>query len=123
MSPCSASSAPANGSATASYRRTMDEDVPLLAALGLAVLQCVLGAAVSLTTRRAADGRLGRNALVGIRTRATMGSDAAWRDGHAAAVPLADLAGLAFLLGGVLVGTALLLVGTRRAGRAAAAAD
>ena len=119
----------------------MDEDVPLLAAFGLAVLQLVAGAAVSLVTRRAADGRLRRNPLAGIRTGATLRSDAAWQSGHVAAVPWADAAGVAFaaggllglalrtsafpvaLLGGVLVGTALLLTGTVRAGRAAAAAD
>jgi hypothetical protein len=119
----------------------MDEDVPLLAALALALLQCVVGATVSLSTRRAADGRLARNPLVGIRTASTMRSDAAWRAGHAAAVPLADLGGTAFalggllalvlrttafpaaLLGGVLVGTVLLLAAARRAVRAAAAAD
>jgi hypothetical protein len=119
----------------------MDEDVPLLAALGLALLQCVVGVTVSVSTRRAADGRLGRNPLVGIRTASTMRSDAAWRVGHGAAVPLADLGGLAFalsgllalvlrrtafpaaLLGGTLVGTVLLLLAARRAVRAAAAAD
>ena len=114
--------------------------MPLLAALGMAVLQCVLGAAASLVTRRAADGRLGRNAFAGIRTGSTLRSEAAWRAGHAAAVPLSDVAGAAFalggllalalrtrafvpaLLGGVCVGTVLLLLATRRAVRAAAAA-
>jgi hypothetical protein len=40
---------------------------------------------VAAIDRRAADGRLGRNAVAGIRTRATLRSDAAWRAGHAAA--------------------------------------
>lgn len=38
-------------------------------------------------TERAADGRLALNALAGIRTTATLSSEAAWLAGHAAALP------------------------------------
>lgn len=119
----------------------MDEEVPLLAAVALAALQFGCGALVAVVTRRAADGRLGRNHVAGIRTAATLRSDAAWREGHAAAVGLSDRAGVAFaaggllslvfraapvaaaaLIGGVVVGTSLLLLGAQKAGRAAAAA-
>jgi uncharacterized membrane protein len=118
----------------------MDESVPLLPALGVAALQCAGGALVALVTRRAADGRLRRNQVAGIRTAATLRSDAAWRAGHAAAVPLSDLGGVALglsglvalwarrapvfagvLLSGTLVAIVLLLLGARRAVRAASA--
>ncbi len=39
----------------------------------------------------AARGRLARNFFLGIRTRTVTSSDAAWRAGHAAAVPVAWL--------------------------------
>nr|WP_272919203.1 SdpI family protein [Streptomyces sp. SID8352] len=35
-----------------------------------------------------ANGNIGRNSAVGIRTRATMSSDSAWEAGHASAGPL-----------------------------------
>lgn len=119
----------------------MDDQVPLLVAAGLALLLCAAGVSAAVLTRRAADGRLGRSHLAGIRTRSTLRSDAAWRAGHAAAVPLSDLPGGAFVTSGLLslgfrsavahtsvllvgagVGTALLLLAARRAGQAAAAA-
>lgn len=40
------------------------------------------------TTRMAAQGKLDRNGAVGIRTRHTQASDAAWQEGHTAALPL-----------------------------------
>lgn len=120
----------------------MDQQVPLAAAVGLGALQCACGILVALVTRRAADGRLRRNQLAGIRTATTLRSDGAWRKGHAAAVPLTDLAAVVFalsglvalvarsapvfaavLLGGVILATALLLLGARRAVRAASAAQ
>ncbi|CAM5251071.1 hypothetical protein GCM10010329_07730 [Streptomyces spiroverticillatus] len=48
----------------------------------------VLGAAVQYVKRLVGEDGFGRNAAIGIRTRATMASDEAWRRGHAAAVPL-----------------------------------
>ena len=120
----------------------MDEEVPLLAAVGLALLLGAGGVLVAIVSRRAADARLGRNAYAGVRTTSTMRSDAAWRAGHAAAVPLSDSAAVVFvisglaallmrqsdafplvLIGGSVVGTALLLVAARKAVLAAAAAD
>lgn len=120
----------------------MDEEVPLLAALGLGALQCMCGVAVVLVTRRAAAGRLGRNAVAGIRIASTLRSDAAWRQGHAAAVRLSDVGGAVFVLSGLLAvvsrsapvfasvlltgvvfGSALLLAGAWRAARAAEEAE
>lgn len=47
-----------------------------------------IGGAVLVTwsTWRAASGKLGRNDLVGVRTRVTMSSDEAWQTGHRAAL-------------------------------------
>jgi hypothetical protein len=120
----------------------VEEQVPLTAALLVGLLCVATGAAVSGVARRAADGRLGRNAVAGIRTRATMRSDTAWRAGHAAARGLSDASAAVFALTGagalvvrdarwfagvVLVGMTLgavvLLVGARRAGLAAGRAD
>lgn len=64
---------------------TEDALVGLVGMLGGTVL---LPAVTLPLTRRAADGRLGLNDLAGIRTRATKSSDAAWRVGHAAALPV-----------------------------------
>jgi hypothetical protein len=47
-----------------------------------------IGAAILVTwlTRKAANGSLPRNNLAGVRTRITMSSDAAWQEGHRAAL-------------------------------------
>ena len=116
--------------------------MPLTAALLVGLLCVVSGIAVAVIDRRAADGRLGRNALAGIRIRSTLRSDAAWRAGHAAARRASDAAGAVFVVTGlaatvvrpapwfagvVLAGTlgavAVLLVGVRQAVVAADRAD
>ncbi len=116
----------------------MEEPVPIAARVCVAVVLLASGVVVALVTRRAADGRLVRNGAAGIRTRATMASDEAWRAGHAAAQSLSDVAGVAFgmtglaalgvpssgrftavALLGTAVATAFLLSGVRRAQRAA----
>ncbi|GAA3492811.1 SdpI family protein [Streptomyces cremeus] len=50
----------------------------------------VLGACVQFVRRHAGGGAggLGRNSMIGIRTRATLASDEGWERGHAAAGPL-----------------------------------
>jgi hypothetical protein len=120
----------------------MDEQVPVAVALLLGLLMVVCGAAVSLVNRRAADGRLGRNAVAGIRIGATLRSDAAWRAGHSAAQGPTDVAAAVLVVTGLLavvvrgapwfagvvlvgahVGLAPLLVGVRRAVMAAGRAD
>lgn len=53
--------------------------------LGLTAV--ALGPLVHALTTAAAEGRIARNQLVGIRTRRTLSSDAAWTRGHAAAAP------------------------------------
>lgn len=64
------------------------ETVSWTAALGLTVAvglcMVVAGIAVIVISKRAADGRLGKNRLAGIRTRATLSSDEAWEAAHQA---------------------------------------
>jgi hypothetical protein len=57
------------------------------AALLPAVSLLVLSALTHALAMTAADGRLDRNSLVGIRTKATRASDVAWTAGHRAAAP------------------------------------
>ena len=57
----------------------------LAAAAGVLPAFLVVGLTTSLTTRAAARGHLVRGGLIGIRTRATRRSDAAWEAGHRAA--------------------------------------
>ncbi|PDP84531.1 hypothetical protein CQJ94_28100 [Glycomyces fuscus] len=62
----------------------MEEAVGLLALVfGLAVAT----AAVHHVRDSTVGGALERNVLLGLRTRATLSSDRAWREGHLAAVP------------------------------------
>ncbi|OLT54478.1 SdpI family protein [Cellulosimicrobium sp. CUA-896] len=58
--------------------------LPVLLAAGLVLVWCA---------RAAADGRLGRNQVAGIRTAATLASDEAWRAAHRRARPLSEGAG------------------------------
>ena len=114
----------------------------MAASLLVGLLVVATGVAVALVNRRAADGRLRRNAVAGIRVRATLRSDAAWQSGHAAARGTSDAAAAVFVLTGlaatvlrsapwfagvVLVGTCaglvVLLVGVRQAVRAADLTD
>ncbi|MFD6949635.1 MULTISPECIES: SdpI family protein [unclassified Nocardiopsis] len=123
----------------------MEEAIGLVAA----VLGLVVAAGAAHYVRSATrDGALERNAFLGLRTRATLSSDRAWREGHLAAGPwlvaavrggylaaaaaaaaaLAAMAADAFLLlawAAVAVGyavlLALLVIGTVRADAAAKA--
>lgn len=102
------------------------------------VLVCVV---VIWVARAGAAGKLGRNESVGIRTRYTRVSDAAWQAGHAAALPLVNrTAGVAAVtvisaiavqvawsgswgtlvgLGGISIEVGVLMLATRAANRAA----
>lgn len=64
----------------------------VIAALTFAVLLAMIKA-----------GNLTRNGLVGVRTSATMESDAAWQAGHRAAVPALSLGLMIFIVGTVAV--------------------
>ncbi|UFU02053.1 SdpI family protein [Ruania suaedae] len=103
-------------------------DSAALSATGL--LLVAAGVAIVVVARRAAQGRIGRNQIAGIRTAATLASDEAWLAAHRAGEPLMRLGGWlcaltgavtavlawleldnAWLLGAVLLGgTALVLV-------------
>ncbi|MFF9839276.1 SdpI family protein [Streptomyces sp. NPDC013740] len=58
------------------------------AGFGFAAGLAPLGAVVHYVRNQVANGGIGRNSAVGIRTRATMASDRAWQAGHAAASPM-----------------------------------
>lgn len=83
-----------------------DAAVLLIAALG--------PVAVLWQARPAVMARRGRNAWIGLRTAATMRSEAAWVAGHEAAWPLMRVASIVSLL---------VLAATVTAGRAARAVD
>lgn len=108
----------------------------------LAPAMMIAGLALMRIGRRATQGTLGRNAIAGIRTRATMRSDAAWEAGHRAGGGLMIPAGALFVVAGLAlltrpsnsVGTTITMgvtvgvlvvavVSTRRANRAARAVD
>ncbi|MFJ8540773.1 SdpI family protein [Streptomyces sp. NPDC093586] len=58
------------------------------AGLAFGVGLTTLGVMVHYVKNQAASGRIQRNSAVGIRTKATMSSDGAWRTGHASAAPM-----------------------------------
>lgn len=58
------------------------------AGLGFAAGLVTLGGVVHHLRNQVASGAIRRNSAVGIRTKATMASDDAWRAGHAAAAPM-----------------------------------
>ena len=60
-------------------------------------------------TRAGATGGISRNGAVGIRTRATKRSDDAWQAGHAAALSVVRILGLALLALDVGCGTLVFL--------------
>ncbi|MCX5205343.1 SdpI family protein [Streptomyces sp. NBC_00237] len=69
-----------------------------------------LGLLIHFLCRQAGNGDLGRNAAIGIRTRATMSSDAAWNAGHAAAIPLLRATYLTAYATGAITGVLALAV-------------
>lgn len=71
--------------------------IGLIGGIGL----ILLGGVVWGVTAFGADGRLPRNGWAGIRTGATGASDAAWRAGHQAALPISRTTGVAALLIGL----------------------
>lgn len=53
----------------------------------------IMASAAAVLAPAMADGRLPRNGVIGLRTRHTMSSDAAWHRGHVAAAPWLKAAG------------------------------
>jgi len=113
-------------------------EIPLLAQILLALVMSGSGVLLFWVARAAARGRLRRNMVAGIRTRATLASDEAWIAAHRraegpsrAAGVVAIVTGLAFFLpvraevlsaiviGGCLVTLALVLYGAKVGGDAA----
>jgi uncharacterized membrane protein len=79
----------------------------LIGGFGL-VLIAVL---TELTTRAAADGDIPVNGLLGIRTAATKRSEAAWRAGHTAALPVLHLTAVAAVVGAAVTFVVALVLG------------
>ncbi|EWS81810.1 hypothetical protein BF93_14975 [Brachybacterium phenoliresistens] len=103
----------------------------------LLVVMVAAGVLLIWAARATASGRIGRNALVGIRLRSTMGSDEAWRAAHRRAERPMILAGVIAIASGlcallplpttgvavaILAGCVLMLAVVIHAGRAGARA-
>jgi hypothetical protein len=69
----------------------------------LSVGMVISGLVQTFVSIRASDGRLKRNRLAGIRTRATMETEDTWLRAHQAARPFGLRAGQAFVLSGLVV--------------------
>ncbi|MGH1488443.1 MAG: SdpI family protein [Acidimicrobiales bacterium] len=82
----------------------------LTAAIGL--IMVAAGIAVIVVSKRAADGRLKKNRLAGIRTKATLSSDEAWDAAHRAGLGPSIVGGWISIATGivpVLIGAVLAL--------------
>ena len=84
--------------------------------MAIAFFVTVLSIVVSIYTRWQANPQrmqgLGRNAAIGIRSSATMKSDAAWNVGHRAAWPKIKQASVVLLIGSVMSAGALPFIST-----------
>ena len=88
------------------------DPMPFGTAAGLALLLAAGGIVLMLVGRRASDGRLRMNPLVGIRTTLTLNSEIAWDAAHRAGGRFLSIAGL----GPLLTGPVLLTRPTNAAG-------
>ena len=68
--------------------------MPLVGAIGLALLFIVAGALVAGLSRKLASGTVGRNATMGLRLTSTLRSEAAWHAGQKAFAPFGIAAGV-----------------------------
>lgn len=78
------------------------ERAPIGVAFGLGPFLMLVGALVSYVGVRAMRGDLERNRLLGIRTNATLASDAAWQAAHRAGGPWLIAAGAGALVPGAI---------------------
>lgn len=74
----------------------------VLVGIGAALIFLIAGVALVWIGNSSRRGRLARNHLVGIRTSATLHSDAAWRAGHRAAGRRMIVGGLGIVVGALL---------------------
>ncbi len=80
--------------------------------IGVGVLMVGAGLMIISIARRASDGRLGPNAIAGIRTRTTRSSPEAWLAAHQAGERMTVLAGWAGAASGVIALIAGLIAGS-----------
>ncbi len=71
----------------------------------MALVLGLTGAAIVWTALATTSGRLGRNRFAGVRTRATMASERAWRAAHRAAGPWMFWSGMACVVGAAVLVT------------------
>ncbi len=83
-----------------------EEPVPAGVSIGLGLLLIAAGILVWIVAVRGADGRLEKNWIAGIRTRATMRSDKAWLAAHEKALGPSKLAAI----GSVFIGLLLIVI-------------
>lgn len=79
--------------------------------VGGLVLLVFVGWLVIDLAKKAADGRLGRNGIAGIRTKATRASDEAWLAAHKAGLKRSVLAGRILMGSGIAAAALGLLIG------------
>ena len=73
----------------------------------------IVSAVIHLVGSHAAAGQLERNSFIGVRTKATKASDAAWHAGHRAAYPwLRATAVTGYVLGGAATASGAVLLAT-----------
>lgn len=76
-----------------------------------AAVLLVMGVVFHLTYRAVTQESFVRNRAIGIRTRSTLASDAAWREGHRAAAPLLHATALVSYASAMVCATAALVIG------------
>ncbi|GAB3213524.1 SdpI family protein [Marinactinospora thermotolerans] len=91
----------------------------LIGIVSLAVGLLTAAGVLLAVARSAAKGELERNPMVGIRTRTTLSSDAAWRAGHRAAAPWLTRAAQTALVAGIVSGVIAVVQAVTGAGGAA----
>ncbi|MDJ0961754.1 MAG: SdpI family protein [Acidimicrobiia bacterium] len=79
------------------------DPMPLGVAIGMGLLLIVTGGLLAVVARRSRRGTLPRNWIVGIRTRATLASEAAWEAAHRAAATALAIGAGGTTLAGLLV--------------------
>jgi len=81
---------------------TVSPTVALIFGIVIGIIMWITGGLVIEVNKRAADGRLKRSRIAGLRTKATLASDEAWLAGHTAAHQSTIVAGSLSMASGVV---------------------